>query len=178
MQGALQAGASALPRGQRRAQDRPGNNRSSLTGGAQDCGSGNGNTDMSNHDVPVRIDLDTPKIDPNRRYRIAEVSRLLHVPVHVLRYWESLIPEIKPPRDRSNKRYYKADLIDKILKVRQYLRSEGLSPEGARTRLIQAIQGVVSPASRREAIDLLDKLTEEVRAAIDLLDRVRATDDT
>lgn len=101
---------------------------------------------------------------------------MLGVPDHVLRYWEHLIPEIKAPRDRSNKRYYKIELIDRILKVRQYLRSEGLSPEMARAKLIQAIQGVTPPTSRREVIDLLDKLTEEVRATIALLDRVRESD--
>ncbi|HNR32142.1 MAG TPA: hypothetical protein PKI11_14725 [Candidatus Hydrogenedentes bacterium] len=81
------------------------------------------------------------------------------------------------PRDRSNKRYYKIELVDRIPTVRRYLRNEGLSPEMARAKLIQVMHGNTPPTSRREVINLLDKPMEEVRATIALLDRVRKSDD-
>ncbi|HNR31987.1 MAG TPA: MerR family transcriptional regulator [Candidatus Hydrogenedentes bacterium] len=126
----------------------------------------------------VRIDPDTPKIDPKRNYRISEVSALVRVPVHVIRYWEKLIPELAPPRNAARKRCYKAKEIERILLVRQYIRSEGLSPEAARTKLVQVIEGGRPPQSRQEVIELLDQLAEEVRAAITVLDRVRQSDAT
>lgn len=113
------------------------------------------------------------EIDPERRYAISEVSNYAGVPIYTLRHWEKLFWPLAPKRDRSGRRYYMKPDIDAVSLIKQYLWVEKIQPEGALIRLIQDLRGVPAPKSRQEVLDLLDQMAEEVRAAIDLIDKAR-----
>ncbi|HIJ64766.1 MAG TPA: MerR family transcriptional regulator [Candidatus Hydrogenedentes bacterium] len=106
----------------------------------------------------------------NRRYGISEVCRLVDVPAHTLRQWESRFPQLKPKRDRANRRYYTPADINVIRRIKQLLRHEGMTTRGASRALSQELYGQGRPKTRQEAIDLLDEIEAEVRALLDLLD--------
>ncbi len=105
-----------------------------------------------------------------RRYYIAEVSRKVGVPPHVLRDWEKKFPQLKPKRDRANNRYYYDEDIDVIRRIKYLMRHEGLTSEGARIRLAEELHGEGRPKTNQEVVELLDKITGEIRTILDILD--------
>lgn len=106
----------------------------------------------------------------DRRYSIAEVSEKVGVPAYVLRQWEKRIPELRPRRDRANRRYYLPDDIGIALRIHQLVHEEKMSLAGARQRLVEELRGEGRPRTRQEAIDLADKIEADVRRLLDLLD--------
>ena len=108
----------------------------------------------------------------NKRYKISEVSAMLDLPPYLLRQWESKIPQLNPKRDRAGRRYYLATDIDIARRLKYLIRHEKMTISGARVRLAQELHGAGKPATRQEAIDLLDKIETEVRAMLDLIDSV------
>ena len=52
----------------------------------------------------------TAVIPDKRFFRIAEVSRIVGVPTHVLRYWEREFSVVRPLRTPSNQRLYRRDV--------------------------------------------------------------------
>ena len=106
----------------------------------------------------------------DKRHSISEVSEITGVPAHVLRQWESRIPQLNPKRDSSNRRYYTLDDIDIVRRIKQLVRHEKLTIKGTIKRLSQEIYGEGRPRTNREVLDLLDKLDTEVREALDMLE--------
>lgn len=106
----------------------------------------------------------------DRRYSISEVSELTGTQAHVLRQWEDRFPQLKPKRDRANRRYYVQADIDVVRRLKELLWHEKLTTEGARKRLDQELRGEGRPKTRHEAVALLDELEQEARAMLDILD--------
>lgn len=107
---------------------------------------------------------------PEKRLSIREVSEMTEVPDYVLRQWESKFPPLKPKRDRAGRRYYLRKDVEIVRRIKQLLWHERMSTEGARIRLMQELRGEGRPKTRREAIEILDRMEAEVRAMLDLLD--------
>lgn len=82
---------------------------------------------------------------PDAFRSIGEVSRLVGVAPHVLRYWESQFPQLSPVKRADGRRYYRPDDVRLAAGLCQVMREEGLSIRGAK-RLISADRG----ASLRE----------------------------
>src|SRR6516164_5199115 len=59
-----------------------------------------------------------------------EVSEELELPPHVLRFWESKFPEIKPLKRRGGRRYYRPEDVDLLRQIRQFLYQEGYTIRG------------------------------------------------
>lgn len=112
-----------------------------------------------------------PKHD-EKRYRIGEVSAETEIPVYVLRQWESKVPQLNPKRDTSGRRYYTRDHINIILKLRYYIRHKKMTIQGASMALSKSLHGTGELEDRRGIIDLVDKIEDEIRGALDLLDSV------
>ncbi len=68
-------------------------------------------------------------------YSIREVSTHTNIEPHVLRYWESEFPSLRPKRNRGGTRTYRRKDVDEILAIRQLLHDEGYRIEGARKAL-------------------------------------------
>src|SRR5690606_2242704 len=75
-----------------------------------------------------------PKSDPNE-FNIAEVSKLTGTKAHVLRYWESEFPQLKPIKNRSGQRVYRQKDVDIVLHLKRLLYEEQYTVAGARKRL-------------------------------------------
>lgn len=106
-----------------------------------------------------------------RRYSIGEVAEQLNIAPHLLRQWEAKFPQLKPKRDRAERRVYYARDIDIVKRINYLIRHEKMTIKGARIRLSQELYGEGRPKTNREVVDLLDRIDDEVRAMIDILDR-------
>jgi len=68
-------------------------------------------------------------------YSIGEVSELLKVKPHVLRYWETQFPALKPKKNRAGNRTYRVRDIKLILAIQSLLYDRGFTIAGARKKL-------------------------------------------
>ncbi|MFP4191642.1 MAG: MerR family transcriptional regulator [Candidatus Hydrogenedentota bacterium] len=105
-----------------------------------------------------------------KRLSISETSALIGVPTYVLRQWEERFPQLRPKRDRANRRRYTGDDVAIARRIKELLRQEGMTTHGARARLEQEFRGGRIPASKEEARALLDEIQADIRAVLDKLD--------
>lgn len=75
---------------------------------------------------------------------IGEVATELDVPQHVLRFWESKFPEIRPLKRGGGRRYYRPEDVELLRRVQSLLHTEGYTIKGAR-RLISDGETDVAP---------------------------------
>src|SRR5512147_1256353 len=68
-------------------------------------------------------------------YRIGEVAELVGVEPHVLRYWESEFPTIRPQKSRSGQRVYSRRDVETLMRVKDLLYAQRFTIAGARQRL-------------------------------------------
>jgi DNA-binding transcriptional MerR regulator len=67
---------------------------------------------------------------PDAFRTISEVADDLDVPQHVLRFWETRFPQIKPLKRGGGRRYYRRDDIDLLRGIRHLLYGEGYTIKG------------------------------------------------
>ena len=80
---------------------------------------------------------------------ISEVSTELEVPAHVLRFWETKFPQIKPMKRGGGRRYYRPEDISLLKGVQAMLHVDGYSIKGVQKALRE--QGVKAISDRDEA---------------------------
>ena len=68
-------------------------------------------------------------------YKIGEVADLIGVKPHVLRYWESEFPSLRPMKTRGAHRVYKKRDVELAMLIRRLLHDEGYTTPGAKKRL-------------------------------------------
>ena len=66
---------------------------------------------------------------------ISEVSELLDVPAHVLRFWESKFSMLRPLKRSGGRRYYRPDDVALLEKIRDLLYRDGFTIKGAQKHL-------------------------------------------
>lgn len=66
---------------------------------------------------------------------ISEVSKVLDVPQHVLRFWETKFPQVKPLKRGGGRRYYRPEDVDLLRRIRDLLYSEGYTIKGVQRLL-------------------------------------------
>ena len=70
---------------------------------------------------------------PTRKYySIREVSELLEVKAHVLRYWETQFPHLRPRKHRGGARMYQDRDLDLLRSIKEMLYDRGYTIAGAR----------------------------------------------
>ncbi|RWR31718.1 MerR family transcriptional regulator [Sinirhodobacter populi] len=89
---------------------------------------------------------------------ISEVSLLLDTPTHVLRFWESRFPQIKPLKRAGGRRYYRPGDVALLAGIKQLLHEDGLTIRGVQKILKE--QGIAAVAAR-SPIRLDDSIDEE-----------------
>jgi DNA-binding transcriptional MerR regulator len=66
---------------------------------------------------------------------ISEVAEDVDVPQHVLRFWETKFPQIKPLKRGGGRRYYRPEDVDLIRRVRNWLYDDGYTIKGVQKLL-------------------------------------------
>lgn len=73
---------------------------------------------------------------PQKLYRsIREVSDLLAVKPHVLRYWETQFPVLRPKKNRAGNRIYRPTEVELLERIKSLLYEQRFTIEGARRLL-------------------------------------------
>jgi DNA-binding transcriptional MerR regulator len=78
----------------------------------------------------------TQDIPDKLYFKIGEVSTLVGVEAHVLRYWEREVPAIRPGKSVSNQRRYRRRDVELFREIRRLLYEEKYTLAGARKRLL------------------------------------------
>jgi DNA-binding transcriptional MerR regulator len=73
--------------------------------------------------------------EPGALLTIGELSRELGVAQHILRYWESRFPELKPMQRAGNRRYYRPSDVDLARRINRLLNQEGYTVRGVQKLL-------------------------------------------
>jgi len=66
---------------------------------------------------------------------ISEVAEELDVAQHVLRFWESKFPQVRPLKRGGGRRYYRPEDVDLLRQIRSLLYEEGYTIKGAQKLL-------------------------------------------
>jgi DNA-binding transcriptional MerR regulator len=79
--------------------------------------------------------LATREKDPGALKTIGELSQELGVPQHILRYWETRFPQLKPMQRAGNRRYYRPADVELARKIHRLLDQEGYTVRGVQKLL-------------------------------------------
>ncbi len=90
---------------------------------------------------------------PSKKYySIREVSEMLDVKAHVLRYWETQFPMLRPRKSRAGARMYQDRDLDALQTIKQMLYDRGYTIAGAKRHLLKERRG--SEGVRQNQLDL------------------------
>ncbi|MGI4975999.1 MAG: MerR family transcriptional regulator [Janthinobacterium lividum] len=107
---------------------------------------------------------------PNAFRTISEVADELHIPQHVLRFWETRFPMVRPLKRGGGRRYYRPDDIALLRRISDLLYIQGYTIKGVQ-RLLREGGGRLSDdippateAERAEAAAERTRVPEEAEA--------------
>ena len=84
---------------------------------------------------------------------ISEVADELHVPQHVLRFWETKFPQVRPLKRGGGRRYYRPEDVLLLRRVADLLYTQGYTIKGVQRLLREgggALHENIPPASAEE----------------------------
>ena len=90
---------------------------------------------------------------------IAEVARELGVAQHILRYWETRFPQLKPLQRAGNRRYYRPADVALVRRIHRLLNHEGYTVRGVQQLIAQGDDPRVPAAAEPPAAPM-----DELRA--------------
>jgi len=125
-------------------------------------------------------------------FKIGEVAEIVQEEQHVLRYWETEFSMLAPQKNRAGQRTYRRKDVEMAIRIKELLRNEGFTIEGARKKLSTEMRSgaklkVVTPEmasqieeellSQKPAIEaapssdrqLINKVRQELESLRDLL---------
>ena len=71
-------------------------------------------------------------------YSISEVAEIAGVEQHVLRYWESEFPKLKPKKNRAGNRQYREKDIKIVRYIKHLLHNDMYTIQGAKKKLMES----------------------------------------
>lgn len=99
---------------------------------------------------------------PDAFRTISEVADLLDVPAHVLRFWESRFPQVRPVKRAGGRRYYRPTDVALLGGIRLLLHDQGLTIRGVQKILReQGVRHVCALADQGLALDARQEWVEE-----------------
>jgi DNA-binding transcriptional MerR regulator len=113
---------------------------------------------------------------PSAFRTISEVADELDVPQHVLRFWESKFPQVRPLKRGGGRRYYRPEDVVLLRRIRQCLYQEGYTIRGVQRLLREGAIKVAGPRAEQPPLALAttplegvdrEPLAEELRAALE-----------
>ena len=97
---------------------------------------------------------------------IGEVSKELGVPQHILRYWETRFPQLRPVTRAGNRRYYRPEDVALVRRIDQSLNREGYTIKGVQKLLASNGGPAPAVAASPDVLPDLLKIRDELRAAL------------
>lgn len=82
---------------------------------------------------------------------IGELAGDLGLPQHILRYWETRFPQLRPMQRAGNRRYYRPEDVALATRIDRLLNHEGYTVKGVQKLLAEEPTGAL-PASETSSI--------------------------
>ncbi|MFO0628736.1 MAG: MerR family transcriptional regulator [Polyangiales bacterium] len=117
--------------------------------------------------------MKTVEVPAKLYFRIGEVARLLELPTHVLRFWETEFRGVRPQKSRAGQRVYSRKDVEKLVVIRRLLREERYTLEGARKYLREKgmdVTDATAPARPERLRGALEAARDALREALVVLD--------
>ena len=108
---------------------------------------------------------------PDAFRTISEVADLLDTPAHVLRFWESRFPQIRPVKRAGGRRYYRAEDVALVTAIRDLMANQGYTLDGAARAFAGDQRRAPQPsveASAPAAVPASSFAAQPARAAVDV----------
>lgn len=98
---------------------------------------------------------------------ISELAGELGVPQHVLRYWETQFPQLRPLQRSGNRRYYRPADVAIARRINELLNVEGFTARGARKALAGGSEAAGEDDGRLldRLMDIRDRLAKAIGEA-------------
>ncbi|MGL5008943.1 MAG: MerR family transcriptional regulator [Paracoccaceae bacterium] len=90
---------------------------------------------------------------PDAFRTISEVADVLDTPAHVLRFWETRFPQIKPVKRAGGRRYYRPSDVALLEGIKRLLHSDGMT--------IRGVQKVLREQGVRHVAGLAEEPSDE-----------------
>jgi DNA-binding transcriptional MerR regulator len=78
---------------------------------------------------------------------IGELASELGVPQHILRYWETRFPQLRPLQRAGNRRYYRPADVDLARRIHRLLNEQGYTIRGVQQLLASKSGDAEEPAA-------------------------------
>ena len=108
-------------------------------------------------------------IIPEKAYfRIGEVSKILNVEPHVIRYWETEFSTVKPVRTKTAQRLYRKKDVQELVNIRDLLYFQRFTIDGAKKQLSK-MRGKEEPEKvddEEEKLILIKRELQQIRNII------------
>ena len=103
---------------------------------------------------------------PDAFRTIGELSQELGVAQHILRYWETRFPQLKPLQRAGNRRYYRPADVALAHRIHRLLNKDGYTIRGVQQLLESggSDEGAVAPAQAQAPQPRSEFPVEELRA--------------
>jgi len=85
--------------------------------------------------------------DPGALLTIGELSQELGVAQHILRYWETRFPQLRPMQRAGNRRYYRPADVELAHRINRLLNQEGYTVRGVQKLLRDKGSEAAAPLS-------------------------------
>ena len=103
---------------------------------------------------------------------ISEVSALLDVPQHVLRFWETKFSSLRPLKRSGGRRYYRPNDVAVLCRIRELLYVDGFTIKGAQ-KMVRSKASAAATKVNALAI-ASDSSGRDLAAVIAMLDDVKS----
>ncbi len=106
-------------------------------------------------------------------FRIKEAAEKVGVVPHVLRFWESQFPMLKPPKTSRGQRLYSDEDIENFMKIKFLLYNQGYSISGAKKYLKENNQKATTDKTQIVFQENLEnEFIKDVRNELTALDKL------
>ena len=102
--------------------------------------------------------MDIPK---KAYYSISEVCRFTSLEPHVLRYWESEFPQLRPKKNRAGNRAYREKDIILIKNIKHLLYDEKFTISGARKKLSELQKHILNKLRKKTCQRKLQRILQK-----------------
>jgi len=104
---------------------------------------------------------------------ISEVSSELEVPQHVLRFWETKFPQIRPLKRGGGRRYYRPDDLELLRRIRDLLYADGYTIKGVQRLLREGGADAEAAEESGERLELAGPARAELKSLLRELEAIR-----
>ena len=97
---------------------------------------------------------------------IGELADDLGIPQHILRYWETRFPQLRPLQRAGNRRYYRPADVALVHRIHRLLNQDGYTIRGVQQLLASGAgdgEDLIAPAAPSPANQQKDFPAEELR---------------